>query len=321
MRSVVLTWRVFYSLFVQGAWSCLTQNIDVKARHSFFCARCPLPSGERGAEELELVIVQVSDKDEYDIDMSPIAPAVTIRVERWEELLRLAQLMKFGEWAFRGQEDVSWGLTTGVERELNTRRKNLGLDKPEVGTRLLGTKDLCAYDMVLPYDHEHEHKAVATFRKLGPRDVKGMSSIEVLATMQHYGARTRLLDFSLSMFVALFFAFESKTSAHDRVMYAINLEKLLEKSPLIENRVKSLAKEDGYGAEGVAPEDENNILYNARNALLGDVVNRDRTLLDLANAEIDGDGSNRDAIPVFVTGANKRIVAQDGLFILDSAVG
>ena len=30
------TWRVFYSVFVQGAWSCLMQNIDVKARHSSF---------------------------------------------------------------------------------------------------------------------------------------------------------------------------------------------------------------------------------------------------------------------------------------------
>ena len=41
------TWRVFYSVFVQGAWSCLMQNIDVKARHSSFLPRWPWPCVDR----------------------------------------------------------------------------------------------------------------------------------------------------------------------------------------------------------------------------------------------------------------------------------
>ena len=33
------TRRVLYSVFQKGAWSCLAQDIEVKARRSFFCAR------------------------------------------------------------------------------------------------------------------------------------------------------------------------------------------------------------------------------------------------------------------------------------------
>ena len=35
----MLTRRVLYSVFQKGAWSCLAQDIDVKTRRSFFCAR------------------------------------------------------------------------------------------------------------------------------------------------------------------------------------------------------------------------------------------------------------------------------------------
>ncbi len=35
MRYAQVAWRVFLSVFLQGAWSCLNQNIDVKARRSF----------------------------------------------------------------------------------------------------------------------------------------------------------------------------------------------------------------------------------------------------------------------------------------------
>ena len=47
------TWRVFYSVFVQGAWSCLMQNIDVKARHSSFLRQVAVALCGSGAEEWE----------------------------------------------------------------------------------------------------------------------------------------------------------------------------------------------------------------------------------------------------------------------------
>ena len=45
---------LLFVCFTQGAWSCLNQNIDVKARHSSFLRpERLLPLGERGAEEGE----------------------------------------------------------------------------------------------------------------------------------------------------------------------------------------------------------------------------------------------------------------------------
>ena len=54
MRHVVYSaWRVFYSCFLQGAWSCLNQNMDFE-RHAtlFFCAKSANVQGN-GAEEKE----------------------------------------------------------------------------------------------------------------------------------------------------------------------------------------------------------------------------------------------------------------------------
>ena len=33
------TWRAFYSCFLQGAWSCLEQNMDLEGTPLFFCPR------------------------------------------------------------------------------------------------------------------------------------------------------------------------------------------------------------------------------------------------------------------------------------------
>ena len=43
---VYSAWRVFCSCFLQGAWSCLNQDMDFKARHVSICA-------ERGCVKLE----------------------------------------------------------------------------------------------------------------------------------------------------------------------------------------------------------------------------------------------------------------------------
>jgi len=42
---------LLFVCFRLGAWSCLCQNIDVKARHSYFLRPVAVAFGERGAEE------------------------------------------------------------------------------------------------------------------------------------------------------------------------------------------------------------------------------------------------------------------------------
>ncbi len=38
-------WRVFNSCFLSGAWSCLSKDMNLKARHSFFCASVDVLNG------------------------------------------------------------------------------------------------------------------------------------------------------------------------------------------------------------------------------------------------------------------------------------
>jgi len=48
---VIHTWRVLYSCFSKGAWSCLAQDTNLRARHVFFlprARRCPVWYAARG---------------------------------------------------------------------------------------------------------------------------------------------------------------------------------------------------------------------------------------------------------------------------------
>ena len=77
---------------------------------------------------------------------------------------------------YRGQADKSWGLVPKVYR--NNRFVN-------------------------------ESALIAEFERMKPDEFCGLSNIEKLIKMQHYGLPTRLLDFSENPLIALYFACDS----------------------------------------------------------------------------------------------------------------
>ena len=86
---------------------------------------------------------------------------------------------------FRGVEDSSWGLLPALNRCVGD---NLGLEK----------------------------QILRSFRKYGYADLQGITSFwQLLATGQHFGLPTRLLDWSYSPLVAAHFATEDLT-AYDK---------------------------------------------------------------------------------------------------------
>ncbi len=123
-------------------------------------------------------------------------------VHEFSEIYAIGWLLT--EWVFRGQSDASWPLSTKVERVSSTLQG-------------IGPVDL-------------ERMAIEKFRSEAQQFQYPLPDRERtadwLALLQHHGGPTRLLDFTRSIYIALFFAIEGSTE--DAAIWAINERKLVE---------------------------------------------------------------------------------------------
>ena len=110
---------------------------------------------------------------------------VETKIVEWNDLFQLNQ--KFmSNFIFRGQGDSKWRLKTSLERLVESHHSSLLRN------------DL--------YCHIYEWEMLKEFQWKYPSYEKNLipqsdEYIEWLSIMQHYGAPTRLLDFSYSMYV------------------------------------------------------------------------------------------------------------------------
>lgn len=129
---------------------------------------------------------------DMDIDEEPAT---------WEALLQ--QLAGAGrEWLFRGQDNYSWKLATRLERDL-ARWPERGTDHARLAAEAEAMNTFVA-------------KARHLLSNLPEDDYLGWLSV-----MQHYGAPTRLLDWTRSPFVACYFAC-SGNSSEDSAIWMLN---------------------------------------------------------------------------------------------------
>jgi hypothetical protein len=116
----------------------------------------------------------------------------------WTELKNFLGTLN-SDWMFRGQADYTNNLATSIDRlEFNSRSpKNPKQKFEQFSIRQLQRRpDL--------YKEKYDLK----------------SGFETISLLQHYGSPTRLLDFTLSQYVAMFFAMAK--SKEDGAIYAIN---------------------------------------------------------------------------------------------------
>jgi hypothetical protein len=130
-----------------------------------------------------------------------------ISVSSWSELMDLTA--RLDGWAFRGQMDARWPLLTSLERYLSAY-----------------LPDRSSWRL-------REERAIRIFRRKAHNYLHDPSVLDndlrCLALMQHHGAPTRLLDFTKSPFVAVFFAMEQATC--DAAVYALNTPRLFTAAP------------------------------------------------------------------------------------------
>lgn len=103
-----------------------------------------------------------------------------------------------GVYLFRGQRDHAWGLETSFDRWFRVTYGGGG-DRVEIAKRLLAA-----------FRQEATRQALAT------RDT---TDVEMMALARHYGLPTRLLDWSLSPYLAAFFALNEAiiNGSHDGI--------------------------------------------------------------------------------------------------------
>lgn len=198
----------------------------------------------------------------------------------WDSVRQLQSHM-FGDWIYRGHEVHDWQLASTIERALSYS-----------GVRDNGVAaDLEAWTL---------RELRRNGQNYGVRLPQTDRELDWLALLQHHGGTTRLLDFTRSLFVAAFFAYE-RPVACNRSVWCIN------RTAVLRGAFKQLRPNGDVDSD------------LQERSPYADAM--ERSFLD---AEIPAlfDCSRNDVplcvLPVQPEFSNERIYAQQGLFLIPS---
>ncbi len=120
----------------------------------------------------------------------------------------LNNLEEKNEWIFRGHENLNWPLQTSFERMFD-----------ETGKDYLEAQEM-EIALIKKFQREAHYYGIPSFDYL--------NIPEWLSIMQHYGAPTRLLDWTHSPWVGAFFAIIDKKASdkNDAALLALNWKRL-----------------------------------------------------------------------------------------------
>ena len=122
----------------------------------------------------------------------------TKALKSWDEI----QQFQHARWIFRGQESEAWDCKTALERCCNGHG---------VPPRRRADVERDLYREFRRAYHQYSSHVPAQ-----------EAIVEWMALMQHYGAPTRLLDFTYSIYVAAYFAVEKSSPDQDAAIWAVN---------------------------------------------------------------------------------------------------
>lgn len=119
----------------------------------------------------------------------------------WSELLPHLLSHQWNRWVFRGMNNYCYWPVSSLERHLTS----LGISPSNWP--------------------EHENRAIGFFKERARQRLRNIPDdsniIDWLSLMQHYGAPTRLVDWTFSPMVACYFAYED-ASPNDRALWILN---------------------------------------------------------------------------------------------------
>lgn len=144
-------------------------------------------------------------------------------VQSWDDCRRLFKIIE--RWVFRGQADSDWSLQTTLERgaEINSTYIR---DIPKIEQKIID---------------KFQRRALHYLDKLPEKE----NTLEWLSLIQHHGGPTRLLDFSYSYYVSLFFSIDQ--AFKESSVYCLNKD-LVKKKGLETEQWRGLDDENRFGS-------------------------------------------------------------------------
>ncbi|CAJ0792131.1 FRG domain-containing protein [Ralstonia holmesii] len=165
-----------------------------------------------------------------------------IRVDSIDELIR--RLNEFpNNFIFRGHADASWDLASSLERVIGAR---------------------WSAEEARKFEEFSISQFQSKFHLYDRENVEPTSKLAWLSVMQHYGVPTRLLDFTESPYIALYFALEAYApqSKADLSIFAIDYSGVMDRSII---HIKS--KDNGF-------RETRESLYAKQDGVFEDIVDR-----------------------------------------------
>lgn len=135
----------------------------------------------------------------------------TERCASWKDVQELV-MRRFGDpgqrWLFRGHQDASWDLASSLERVAHGRFGH-------------------PFDRHAYIEWRLRRRFERNLHRFATRVPRRGDDVEWWALMQHHGAPTRLLDWTYSFYIALFFAVERAQQRQTSAVWAIDQQWLM----------------------------------------------------------------------------------------------
>jgi len=216
------------------------------------------------------------------------------------------------DYLFRGHEKAEWNLQNSLERFYDDRWKFL-LKKHSWGEKDKSKAERIMRNMGLGKlaTLQEEYYALDSYKHHAQLENKSM--IATAAILQHYGGKTRLLDVTSSIFIALFFAFEN-CNTEKRAIWAFSESMLYTTCGITDTLLP-----DGLSEEQRESMAEDLAADNYE--LLNNHFLRNKMCLEYAEKCFSCSENNyglknhQGIIPIRVDGNNSRLTAQNGAFL------